>query len=272
MIRAVLARVRRARGGPPRTRYDDGRVPSRFVDELADEDLERLNGLLPWQCFTVDSHGRPFGGVAWEGKRAEPQEIPDPRIVELHRRFDLSDRHVLEVGCFEGVHTIALCRLARSVTAVDARVENVTKTVVRCAFFDAHPRVATVDLEEELPERGLVEADVCHHVGVLYHLSDPVRHMRRLCEWVSHGVMIDTHYAEPERASERYEVDGRSFAYMRFRESGQADPFSGVRDHAKWLQLEDIVDLLREGGLVNVEVAERRAERNGPRALIFAHR
>ncbi len=120
----------------PLERYPAARAPARFVDRLSDADVRRLNELLPWRCFTVDSHGRPFGDVARRGKRTTPQLIPDPRIERFHDRFDLSDKRVLEIGCFEGVHTIALCRLAEQVTAVDARIENVVKTVVRCALFD----------------------------------------------------------------------------------------------------------------------------------------
>src|SRR5688572_19747228 len=93
-----LGRVR------PRSTYEEGRTPAPFVDGLSDSDLDRLNELLPWRCFTVDSHGRPLGGVAWRGKRSTPQRIPDHRIEHFHERFDLSDKHVLEIGCFEGVH------------------------------------------------------------------------------------------------------------------------------------------------------------------------
>ena len=122
-------------------RYDEGRTEAPLVERLPDDELARLNELLPWRCFTVDSQGRAFGGRRLAGKAGHAQPIPDRRIVLFDERFDLSDKHVLEVGCFEGVHTIALSRRAQAVTAVDARVENVVKTVVRCAFFDERPRV-----------------------------------------------------------------------------------------------------------------------------------
>jgi 2-polyprenyl-3-methyl-5-hydroxy-6-metoxy-1,4-benzoquinol methylase len=253
-------------------RYAEGRTPGRFVDELADADLDRLNELLPWRCFTVDSHGRPFGGVAWRGKRVSPQVIPDPRIERFHERFDLSDKHVLELGCFEGVHTIALCRLAARVTAVDARVENVVKTVVRCAFFDERPRVFPYDVEGESDDDELLRADLCHHVGVLYHLADPVAHLRRLGTWISEGVMLDTHYARANDATDSYSVDAERYRFRRYEESGREDVFSGMRPHSKWLLLDDIVGVLRSAGFDTVEVVETREERNGPRVLLFASR
>jgi tRNA (mo5U34)-methyltransferase len=252
-------------------RYDEGRTEAPFLERLSDEDLERLNELLPWQCFTVDAEGRPLGGAAWRGKRVRPQPIPDPRIQQLHERFDLADKHVLEIGCFEGVHTIALCRLAREVTAVDARVENVVKTVVRCAFFDQRPRVFTFDVEAD-GDNGLLRADVCHHVGVLYHLEDPVGHLRRLGPQISTGLMLDTHYAKDEDATTEYEVGGERFRYRPYREIGRDDVFSGMRPTSKWLRLEDIERVLQGVGFGSVEIAETRDERNGPRVLLFARK
>jgi 2-polyprenyl-3-methyl-5-hydroxy-6-metoxy-1,4-benzoquinol methylase len=254
-----------------RDHYDERRVASALTDRLTDDDLDRLNNLLPWRCFTVDAQGRPLGGTAWRGKRDRPEQIPDPRIQLFHDRFDLSDKHVLEVGCFEGIHTIALCKLAERVTAVDVRVENVAKTAVRCAFFDVRPRVAVCDVEAAENDE-LLRSDLCHHVGVLYHLDDPVSHLLRLGTWISRGIILDTHYSAEEDAIEEYTVGGQSFRYHPYREGGRRDVFSGVRPSSKWLRLEDIKALLHEAGFGIVEVVEKRDERNGPRVLLFAAR
>jgi hypothetical protein len=255
-----------------RERYDEGRTSGGFVERLPDEELTRLNSLLPWRCFTVDTEGRPLGGTAWRGKRDAPQRIPDPRIERFHERFDLSDKHVLEIGCFEGVHTIALCRLAQRVTAVDARVENVVKTIVRCAFFDERPRVFVYDVEEDQDGEEALHADVCHHVGVLYHLEDPVGHLRRLGNWISRGVMLDTHYAHDEDATDAYESAGEQFRFRPYTERGRGDVFSGLRPTSRWLRLQDITGVLRTVGFDAVEIVETREERNGPRVLLFAER
>jgi 2-polyprenyl-3-methyl-5-hydroxy-6-metoxy-1,4-benzoquinol methylase len=264
--------IRRLQRRSLRTRYSEGRTGASFVERLTDEDLERLNELLPWRCFTVDCTGRPFGGAAWRGKRVMPESIPDRRIELLQERFDLSDKHVLEIGCFEGIHTIALCRLAERVTAIDARVENVVKTVVRCAFFDERPRVLLYDVESEEDSDHLMHSDVCHHVGVLYHLEDPITHLRRLGRWISRGLMLDTHYAREEDVTDEYQVGGERFRFRSYKELGRADVFSGMRLTSKWLRLDDIERVLRESGFDSVEIVETRAERNGPRVLLFAER
>lgn len=241
------------------------------LDRLEDGDLARLNRLLDWRCFVLDQSGRRFGRPGGADKRSRPQALPDRRVLLLHERFDLSDKHVLEVGCFEGVHTVALCRLAARVTAMDGRLENVVKTIVRCAFFDLHPTVLKWDLESgssalEAP------ADVIHHVGVLYHLRDPISHLLDLAAWTTHGLLLDTHYVEDGDADAAHTVNGLTVRYRRYSEGGVSDPFSGLYDHSKWLRLDDIAALLEQAGFTDIHVVETRKERNGPRATITARR
>ena len=252
--------------------WAEGRVGTAIVDRLSDEDLQQLNRLLPWRCFTVDGKGRRFGDLAWAGKRAVPQLVPDPRIVQMHAAFDLTGKHVLEIGCFEGVHTVGLCRFAARVTAVDARIENVVKTVVRAAMFGCRPEVMPCDVESAADLALLPAVDLVHHVGVLYHLLDPVAHLRRLATQVRQGMLLDTHVAPTASATHTYESGGATHRYHRHREGGKAEVFSGMYDHAKWLLLDDLIALLRQIGFTKVEVIEHREERNGPRVRLHASR
>lgn len=258
----------------PKSGYAEHRVTAPLVERLSDEELDRLNDLLPWSCFTVDGKGRRFGQAAWTGKRQEPQAIPDRRIVLMDERFGLAGSHVLEVGCFEGVHTIALCRRAGRVTAVDARIDNVVKTIVRCALHGCHPHVFTCDVEATgaAAELAALEVDFVHHVGVLYHLRDPIRHVRALGSVAGRGLLLDTHVAPAGAANDEMMVDGETFRYMRYAEHGRAEVFSGMYDHAKWLPADTLVRLLHEAGFSSVEVVEEREERNGPRVLVLAWR
>src|ERR1051325_2089177 len=276
-LRAQISRRRQgmsANGAKPRPApsvpfagYTERLNRIKFVDPLSDDELQELNNLLDWKCFVADSRGRRFGNAAWAGKRCEPQPVPDPRIKLLHEKFDLGDKHVLEVGCFEGVHTVRLSMFAGEVTAVDARVELAVKTIVRTALFGYRPTVFQCDVETRLPFSDLA-CDVLHHVGVLYHLKDPVRHLQDLRRFVRFGVMLDTHYANEAEATESYEVDGRVYRYKRYAEFGHADPFSGTSDHSKWLLLDDLTALLSEAGFDQIEIVEKRDEGNGPRVLL----
>jgi len=280
-LRELLARFaivkrrktqRFVRGTPPSASYPEYRHEIPFVDLLSDEDLAELNSLLRWHAFVVDRHGRPFGGVAWQGKRDHPQMIPDRRIVLMQERFGLANKHVLEVGCFEGIHTVGIEKFAARVTAVDGRIENVLKTIVRASLYGCYPTVFKCDVEKVPADPALLHADVLHHVGVLYHLKDPVRHLLDIGRYIRTGVMLDTHYATEDDAKSFYEVDGRKFRYKYYREFGHKDVFSGLHPHSKWLPLDTIVTLLQETGFDRVDIVETRQERNGPRVLLFAAR
>lgn len=230
---------------------------------LSDSELSEVNALLPWRCFTVDDKGRRLGNRAWPGKREEPQAIPDRRIGIMAEAFPAA-RHVLEVGCFEGVHTVGLCRRFPQVTAIDARASNVVKTIVRCHLYGHSPEVSVCDVEtQQVPE-----SDVVHHVGVLYHLLDPVGHLERLAPRVRQGLMLDSHVARDDQITG--EVGG-----VRFREVaevGALDAFSGVKAASRWLHLEDLTRILRRIGFGSVDLIERREERNGLRVLLIAKR
>ena len=258
---------------PPLDGYDQNRVEIPVIEELADDELRILNDILPCASFVVDSRGRRFGKQYSSTKRSNAAQMPDPRIVEFDRRFPLGGRTVLELGCFEGNHTVALCERAEHVIAVDSRIENVVKTIVRCAMFGHRPMVHRIDLEQPLPADFELGCDLLHRIGVLYHLTDPVGHLRMICSKVRHAVTLDTHVA-PENATlhEDYTVQGRTYRYMNFAEGPRSSPFAGMLDHAKWLLEADLIEVLHDCGFDEVDVAERRDERNGPRVLIYAAR
>jgi len=270
--RGLLARLGVAPPRPslPLAGYEPGEAAAPALEALSDADLEELNALLPWNCFVVDRRGRRFGRAAKTGKRDTPQPIPDPRIAALDVRFGLSGKSVLEIGCFEGVHTSALCAAGARVTAVDSRIENVVKTIVRCAFLGHHPEVFVCDVDDARDVIRVPEADVVHHVGVLYHLVDPVEHLKRVAAVTRGVLMLDTHVARPEEAVDSLASGGETYRVRRYDEFGRADVFSGMSSHSHWLRLDDLTSVLRRNGLPDVEVVETREERNGLRVLLYA--
>jgi len=245
--------------------FTQHQVQSGYVELLSDEDLKRLNELLPWMCFTSDTRGRRFGNIAWKGKRETPQIVPDARIGQMDTAFRLKGRSVLEVGCFEGVHTIALAQCGADVTAVDSRIENVVKTIVRCNFFGHRPTCFVSDIEKGEDMARLPKVDFVFHVGVLYHLQDPITHLKRLAAITSSGLLLDTHYAKPDMLNNAYQVDGKEYRYFHYREKGREEVFSGMYDHAKWLLLDDLKLLLTELGFSKFQMLKDEQQRNGPR-------
>jgi tRNA (mo5U34)-methyltransferase len=134
--------------------------------------------------------------------------------------------------------------------------------------------VAKWDFEEApsalLPHRW----DVLHHIGVLYHLSDPVGHLNAVLPRTNDAVLLDTHVADSaEVATLEYVVDGASVRYKRKPEpNAVSSPFAGMRDHAKYLVLEDLVEHLQRHGFNDTRVVSNRLERNGRRVTVWAFR
>jgi 2-polyprenyl-3-methyl-5-hydroxy-6-metoxy-1,4-benzoquinol methylase len=274
MIRAIRQRLRGARRAPevPLTGLPPLHREAAEIDRWPTVAVAQLNELLPWNCFTTDTQGRRVGAPAWAGKRVDPQLIPDPRIVLLHELVDLTDRHVLEVGCFEGVHTIALCDLAASVTGVDSRVDNVLKTIVRTSLYGHSPDVRLLDVEAIRSAEEIPQCDVLHHCGVLYHLKDPVTHLREILGRTRDTVLLDTHYALDHEANSTIKIQGQTFHAKEFEESGLHVPFAGMYDLARWLRLDDLRSEVVRAGFSNIVHEELRSERNGARVLLIARR
>jgi hypothetical protein len=245
---------------PPLKGYQHHLCHGTLLDDLTDQDLAELNNILDWNCFVVDSQGRRFGNIAWRGKRDTPQEIIDRRALQLDQEIALKDKSVLEVGCFARV------------TAVDARIENVVKTIVRCGFFKASPTVFKCDVEDPEAINKLNNFDVLHHVGVFYHLVDPALHLFNLLPKIGSAVLLDTHYATNEQVNDTYTNQLGSFRYRRAREGGMDEVFSGTGNHSKWLLISDITSLLRQLEFRDIKVLEDRDERNGKRVLLLAKR
>lgn len=236
-------------------------------EHLSDLDLETLNNILPWKCFTKDSLGRSLGKQAWQGKRSIEQEIPDTRIIKLNDLVGLSGKSILEVGCFEGVHTIGLLQFSNEVYAVDVRVLNVIKTLARSVAYGVFPKVFPLNLDDQIQTQLIPEVDILHHVGVLYHLHDPVIHLNSILPKVKEALLLDTHYATDAMATKK---EDNGMSYFEYEEFGYEDVFSGINSTSKWLLLEDLHKILVRHGFSNISTIFNKEERNGPRVSLIA--
>lgn len=263
---------------------DGGDVPGRdskalalagsALDAMDDEALAHFNRLLPWAAVTIDRRHRRVGGSWSATKRNHVNSLMDRRIVAFDAEYSLGGKHVLELGCFEGIHTLACLLLGARVTGVDGRIENLLKTQARLWAYDHAAQLVLWNLEKAPPKTLPAEWDVLLHVGVLYHLTDPVKHLLEVLPKTLHAVMLDTHVSRDDAdASSTYSIAGHEYPYRRVRE-GNTDisPFAGLDDHAKWLRVEDLHSILRSNGFSKVRTVEDRDERNGRRVLIWAFR
>ena len=255
----------------------DQAMLTEFGDRLntfTDDELRRFNELLPWASMTAAPAGRIVGNAWNAAKRATLNELVDSRIVAFNERLPLKGLHVLEAGCFEGIHTIACALYGAKVTGFDGRMENILKTMARIWAYRQTCDLVLWNVEQAPPHDLPAAWDVLHHVGVLYHLSNPVEHLNLVLPRTGRGVLLDTHVAsDDQNASKQQDVAGVTYRYARHGEAQRdVSPFAGLEDHAKWLHLDDLVGLLRRNGFDKVEMFSDRAERNGRRVTIFAFR
>jgi tRNA (mo5U34)-methyltransferase len=227
------------------------------VDSLSDEALRVINTRHAWVTGTADSRGRVLG------RPERVLAIPDSKVAITRDRIGLSGKTVVEFGCLEGAHTVALCLLAKRVVALEARDENIARTRVRCGLYGVVPEILKMDLETHLPP----PADVFFHSGVLYHLQDSVGHLLNISP-LTDAMLLDTHYADA--AFEEYVCpkDKKTYKCLIYGENVRVCK-SGMRPFSRWLGLADLVSTLKSR-FKRVEVVDDRQERNGRRATMIA--
>jgi SAM-dependent methyltransferase len=239
------------------------------LDPPTDAELEQINKMLDWHAGTLLPDGRLLGRLERRpGKRTEPGIIPDPRLTRLNKLINLKQKRVLEIGCFEGIHTLGLLHYCDDVTAVDVRPQNVVKTLARLSWHGQSAKVFQKDVER-IDASAFPRFDVVVHIGVLYHLARPVEHLTSLAPACA-ALFLDTHVARDEKNLADLHVAGQTYRGAEHVEGGWADPFSGRGDKAFWLTQESLLRALANAGFRTTQVLQEREERNGPRVLLLA--
>lgn len=235
---------------------------------IADAALDRLNALLPWSSFFVDSRGRVVGNRYTEKKRNRPDGLNDKRIVRLAGVVsDPRRQSVAEYGCFEGNHTAQLCQTFGDVIAIDGRIENCVKTMARTWILGERPEVRLIDLEDL--SHPLPDTDICHHVGVLYHLSRPVEHLQAVLRLTRRAILLDTQICRPGQENDTVMVNGEAHQVFRYGEKDiEFAPFAGLTDHAIWLSESTLAKIFRTEGFT-LAWQNLREERNGQRLSVI---
>jgi SAM-dependent methyltransferase len=119
--------------------------------------------------------------VAWRRQRLDA-------LVSLLGEGFLRGRRVLELGGGDGHMTVELLRLGASVVMVEARDVYVDAARARCP----EARVVRHDLDRDLPpELAGLTFDLVFHVGLLYHLGDPMASVRWSCS-VADELVLET--------------------------------------------------------------------------------
>lgn len=230
--------------------------------------VDEFNQMLDWRAAALLPDGRLLGRPS-EGKRDKVNRIPDKRITLLNELLPLENLRILEIGCFEGIHTVGLLQYAKEVTALDLRPVNVLKTMARLSLSGYSASVFQGNCEDL--DESFGRFDLVFHFGVLYHLMSPVQHIRSLGR-LADTIYLDTHIAPSAKATKSSSIDGEAYQYSMVGESGWLDPFSGADPTSIHLTYESLKTAMIWAGFKNIALLNYREERNGPRVLVFGSR
>ncbi len=235
--------------------------------EMTNQQLADFQAALDWKTGMELPDGRILGV---SGKRGKVTQGLDPRVGAVLDRFDPGGKTIVEFGACEGIHTVQLAGICKQVVGLEVRPRNIACALTRLFIHGVgNARLEMRDVRD-IPE-SLGTFDIAFHVGVLYHLTDPVTHLARVAE-IAPDLILDTHYASLELPWPSMSLcrAGRSYEGRRYQEFGWNEVFSGVEECSCWLLREDLLRLLGDVGYDQVEVLDDRRERNGPRFTVMA--
>lgn len=236
---------------------------------LTDQELADFTTAIAWETGTRLPDGRILGNPDVRGFVASEE---DYRIRALDERLGDERGHVLELGSGEGYHTVQLARRFEKVTAIEARPKNVICSLVNLYVHGVeNVRLLKMDARELSPTLG--RFDLVFHSGVLYHLSNPVEHLRRVVA-LSDRLLLDTHYASRGESTGRCEVVSRGKCYPAaiWGEGGWDDIFSGLEAESRWLERGALLDALADVGYRRVATLSEYEMPVGPRICLWAER
>lgn len=237
--------------------------------ELSDQQLADFCAAVPWETATRLPDGRLLGRVA-SPRALAPAGDYRFQAIDAHR--DLRRDRVLEMGCGEGYHTVQLASRFGHVTALEARPRNLACALVNVFVHGAeNVHLRMMDVREAGPSLG--RFDLVFHSGVLYHLSEPVEHLRRIAG-LSDQLLLDTHYAPPGDRYPAADLDsgGQRYPAVAWREGGWSDVFSGLEAESRWLRRDALLRALADVGYREIEVLAEYEMEVGPRLAVWARR
>jgi len=233
--------------------------------QFTDQQLAEFQAAHDWKTARPLPDGRVLGG----GKAG----LPTDRRVELVRQRLGEGLRVLEIGACEGQHSVLLAQFCKEVVALEVRPRNVVGALIR-QFLCGVRNVHNVVMDARSLDPALGEFDLIFHVGVLYHLSNPVEHLHAIAPF-GKALLLDTHYATDDGKAMKpstIAAHGRTWRTRTFTEAGWQDAFSGVEPSSQWLYRQDLLQLVADVGFPRVEVLRDEVERNGPRIGLLARR
>jgi len=190
----------------------------------------------------------------------------------VHRFHGERDLSVLDLGALEGGLSLEMAREGWNAVGVEGRDANFRKAQLIASYY-ALPNLRFVhkDVKELSPERdGTFDVILC--CGLLYHLDEPIAHLRQLSSLLADDglLFLDTHVAPDEHAA-RFGTHEKSLSEpVTFVESGHeydgrwwTEPAAGdlkermwsaiSNERSMWLSRRSLIRALYHSGFEAIE-------------------
>jgi tRNA (mo5U34)-methyltransferase len=236
---------------------------------LTETQYQEIQNALKWDMAERLPDGRILGCPE---KLGWIKDGPDHKVAFLAERVPLHNKTVLELGSYEGDLTVQLARVSKFVTGLEVRPSNILCSLARLLVHDiTNARIVLKDVQELDESFGTF--DVLFHAGMLYHLLNPVEHMFKMAK-VSDIILLNTHYYSDQLGFERDDIvhDGVTYKTAIYKEYGLDERLSGVTPTSRWLYREDLINLLRNLGYDQIEIARDLSTKSGPKITLLAQR
>lgn len=228
-----------------------------------------LDYFSSWQT-KLDMNGDIYGGsVDYATQRISVLNVP-----ELSDHVDFGNKSVLELAPLEGGNTIKLVKLgARSITAVEGRVENYIKCCVTKNLLGLENTRFYLDDVRNISSKKYGKYDVALVAGILYHLNDPHILIKKLSE-MTDTLVISTHYADETSPSRKAQVRTISTEFGTYRgkifQEGTIDHANrGLQSESFWPFEEDVIRMCKSIGYKKVNVIMKNPVKKEKYKLIY---
>lgn len=207
----------------------------------------------------------------------------DHRLKYLLYFLDVRDQRVLELGPYEGHHSILLEKLGvRETVSLEARPDNYQK----CLHIQQRYRLTRTTFHlsniehlcagtEAPPYTGIFDLVYC--LGVLYHLPEPARALR-WCRAQAPQLFLGTHYTET-RILHEYTDGFRQGSYrdgdhvydgLWYSEHGVADALSGMSPASFWPTEQALIQMLTRAGYTRIHLLGKDIQNRHPHLTLLA--
>lgn len=243
--------------------------------------------MLAWARSRRWSYRYPLPGGEWT---ADAQEIPtalhEARKTMLKSVLDdrfgtqKANTTALDLACHQGFYSLALAEQVRSVTGIDINPESI-EDAERISTYLGASNIRFIEADFNECDLSMIEpVDTVLMYGLLYHVEDPIRLLRRAASLCRDTLIIETQLATFDITTDiewGSNLSWRSVRGLFAVVDDQENPEGGPTSIATVPSYNALDYLLRKIGFESVNLAnppDDRAEQlpRGRRVVLAAHR